>query len=87
MNRYIITFGQDHAHRVNDTTFDKDCVAVVKAETEGEAHRWAMEAFDRKFHRCIPEEYFNEEGYAKHFPRGKFPANFKEVENEKESST
>ena len=30
MERFIIPFGQDHAHRVNNYTFDKDSIAVIQ---------------------------------------------------------
>lgn len=43
MNKYYITFGQDHYHRINDTFFDKDCVGVIKAKDYWEARQIAFE--------------------------------------------
>ena len=78
MKRFIITFGQVHTHRINCYTFDKDSVAIIQAEDTNEAHHIAMDIFKGVFHQCVPEEYFDAEGFIKYFPRGKHPSNFKE---------
>lgn len=75
MKKFIITFGQIHAHRVNGKTFDKDSVAVVKAESQNEAHEFAMDVFNKEFHHCIPEEEFDNSNSIQYFPRGKMEAN------------
>ena len=75
MNRFIITFGQTHTHRVNNYTFDKDSVAIIKAETHKKAHDLAMEIFNKEFHNCYPEEAFDNGDNIKYFPRGKIEAN------------
>lgn len=69
MNKYYITFGQVHVHSVNGKTFDKDCVAEIEAETNGEAHELAMKAFDGKFHQCVDEDRVDGE-FMSFFPRG-----------------
>ncbi len=73
MNKYYITFGQIHAHSVVTSkgrmTFDKDCVAEIEAESQGEAHTIAMEVFDGKFHQCEPEDKVDDE-FMSFFPRG-----------------
>jgi len=75
MDRFIITFGQKHAHRVNGTTFDKDSVAVIRAEDYEEARKLAFNFFDNKFHNCMTEEEFDDGNLIQYFPRGKFNAN------------
>ena len=42
MNKYYITFWQDHAHSINWKTFDKNCVGVIKAENYNEARKIAF---------------------------------------------
>ena len=45
MNKYYVTFGQVHVHRVNGKTFDCDCVAVIEAETEKDAREKSFDYF------------------------------------------
>lgn len=68
MKNYI-TFGQIHVHSVNGKTFDKDCVAVIEAETAEQGRDKAFEFFDGVFHRCIPESEWQPE-MLEYFPRG-----------------
>lgn len=75
MNRYIITFGQQHAHRVNGITFDKDSVAVVTADNEEEARAFAQDVFKNEYHSSYPEDVFDSSDKIKYFPRGKMEAN------------
>ena len=72
---FIITFGQQHTHRINNYTFDKDCVAVIRAETLQEAHDIAMDIFDEQFHRCSQELDFDLKGSIQWYPRGKYNVN------------
>lgn len=65
--KVYITFGQVHAHSVNGKTFDKDCVAVIEAETVNDGHAKAMELFNGKFHRAVGEV---DESFMSFFPRG-----------------
>jgi len=75
MERFIITFGQQHCHRANGVTFDKDSVAVIKANSHSHAREIAFELFDNKFGTSYTEEDFDEGGAIEFFPRGKFDAN------------
>ena len=75
MNKFIVTFGQQHAHRVNNLTFDKDSVAVVKAENETEARKFCFEVFKNEYHNCTLEKYFDNNNRLQWFPRGKMEAN------------
>ncbi len=40
-----ISFGQVHVHKVNGKTFDKDCLALIKAQTELEGRNMAFKVF------------------------------------------
>ncbi len=51
MKNFYITFGQEHAHRVNNHTFDKDSVGIIKARNESDARDIAFELFGQKFAR------------------------------------
>lgn len=74
--RVIITFGQDHTHRVNNYTFDKDSVAIIEAESRTQGREIAVELFGLKFCTSYTEDYFDEKGMLSYYPRGKHPANF-----------
>jgi hypothetical protein len=70
MTKYTyITLGQDHVHHIDGKLINKDCVAVIPAETAKEGRDKAFELFGPKF--CF--EYFdsrwNEESL-KYYPRG-----------------
>jgi len=75
MERFIITFGQQHAHRVNGVTFDKDSVAVIKGVNHAEARETAFDLFGPKFMTSYEEKYFDEQNLIRYFPRGKMEAN------------
>lgn len=68
MKTYV-TFGQEHAHRVNGKFFDKDCVAVIETETALEGRNRAVELFGLKFFTSYPEYRWTAEKLA-YFPRG-----------------
>ncbi len=44
MNRYYVTFGQAHTHRINGNTVDCDTALAVDAETYAEARRKVVDA-------------------------------------------
>jgi hypothetical protein len=68
--KVYFTFGQDHAHRVNNVTLDKDIVAVVEAPTETEARELVWDWFGGgKFAFSYPEDKWDEDDM-KYFPRG-----------------
>lgn len=64
-----VTFGQDHLHSIGDKVFDKDCVAVIKADSEFRGREKAFEFFGRQFFATYPERLWNEDNL-KYFPRG-----------------
>lgn len=69
MNKMFITFGQAHEHTIGDLVFDRDCVAVINAETETEGRTKAFAIFGPKW--CFA--YFGEHRKRldlSHFPRG-----------------
>jgi len=69
MQKTYVTFGQDHTHRINGTTIDKDCVAVIVSEDAKEGRKIAFELFGPKFSFEYPEKYWNDEKLS-YFPRG-----------------
>jgi hypothetical protein len=69
MAKTYVTFGQDHVHRVNETTFDCDCVAVIECDDETHGRKLAFDFFGPKF--CF--SYFDDQfdmSSMRHFPRG-----------------
>ena len=42
MKNTYVTFGQTHVHSVNGKIFDKDCVAVIKANSKSEGRDLAF---------------------------------------------
>ena len=65
MNQYYISFGQVHAHSVAGRTYDKDCIAVIKAKSKDRAHDLAMEIFGPKWSML-----YEKEPDMSYFPRG-----------------
>lgn len=49
MKKHYVTFGQDHTHRVNGQTIDRDCVVVFDAENYIEGRTKAFILFGNKF--------------------------------------
>ena len=77
---YYVTFGQVHTHSVDGKTFDRDCVAVVRASDYGEARKIAFKTFGAKW-AFIYEEVPD---VKKFYGRGLMALNFKEESDEKE---
>jgi len=69
MNKYYITFGQDHTHRVPNHTLDKDCVAVIEAVDYMAARKKAFELFEAKWCFLYEEEKIDDK-FMSYFPRG-----------------
>lgn len=67
--KHYVTFGQTHVHSVEGKTFDKDCVAVFKAETSKEGRELAFQHFGPKFCFHYTEEEWDEDNM-KWYPRG-----------------
>ena len=68
MKTYV-TFGQSHVHKIDSRTLDKDCVAVIHAESKEDGRKKAFELFNGKF--CF--EYFEDEfdkASLKYYPKG-----------------
>lgn len=47
--KHYVTFGQQHAHRINGITLDCECVAVYECDSPEEGRDKAFEAFGPKF--------------------------------------
>lgn len=69
-SNFIITFGQEHLHRVNGKVIDKDCVVSITAINMLEARTKAFELFGDKWCFCYEEGDFIYKGSIKYFPRG-----------------
>ena len=73
--RTYVTFGQTHVHSVNGKTFDKDCVAVIEAESAELGREKAFEYFDNTFFTTYSEKFWDKETLF-FFPRGYINVNF-----------
>lgn len=49
LKKFYVSFGQTHTHSISGKTLDKDCIAVIWAKNEVEAHDKAMEIFKGVF--------------------------------------
>ena len=63
MKTYV-TFGQEHVHRINGKTFDKDCVAVLEGD-----RNTVFQLFGQKFCFEYPEDQWDDKKIV-HYPRG-----------------
>jgi hypothetical protein len=66
--KIYITFGQDHVHRVNNKTFDKDSVALIEAPSHREGRDIAVELFGLVWATSYEEKEMME--ILHYFPRG-----------------
>lgn len=48
-NKYYVTFGLCHVHKMGDVTFNENTVAVINAPTEQEARDIAFQVFEDKW--------------------------------------
>lgn len=69
MKKTYVTFGLDHAHRVNGKTLDLNCVAVINHTEEEDGRAIAFELFGPKFSFEYPEERWDDSKIS-YFPRG-----------------
>ena len=81
MKTYV-TFGQTHVHHIDGKIFDKDCVAVIPAESPEEGRRKAFALFGPTF--CF--EFYDMPPNMEYFPRGfveiDYPLKSEEDEND-----
>jgi len=66
-NKYYVTFGQVHIHRIGDTVFDKDCVAVVDAYSIDHAMKILDKYFGERYSRIFDNLDFVKMQY---YPKG-----------------
>jgi len=68
MEKFYITFGQDHVHKHNGNILDNNCIGVIKAESYSKMRELAFEWFGDKFATTYTA---NEIGNKiQYFPRG-----------------
>lgn len=73
MKTYV-TFGQDHAHAINDKTFDKDCVAIINCDSKAHGRTLAFEYFGLQFCMEYSEVYWTKDKL-RFYPRGYIEVN------------
>lgn len=71
----FITFGQCHTHRLNDVTFDKDIVGVIKCKDYADGRQIAHELTKGIFATSYNVEQIKRS--MRHFPRGVAPMNWR----------
>lgn len=71
----FVTFGQVHVHRVNNKTFDRDCVAVIEAQSEAHARQIAFDCFGDKFFTTHTDKDQMDKDVSKFYPRGYITVN------------
>ncbi len=59
------TFGQDHAHRINGKTLDKDWVVEMETKTREEAREKMFEFFGQKW-----SNQYNKKPTMSFYPKG-----------------
>ena len=69
MAKCYITFGQIHTHLIGDKEFDKDTVAVFKANDYWSGRDRAFELFGRKFASFYYNSQWNESNI-EYYPKG-----------------
>lgn len=67
MKSYYFSFGQAHAHRVNNITLDKDCIVRIHAKNSEEARQKMFDLFGNKW-----AMQYDEKPVMSYFPRGVF---------------
>lgn len=72
LKRTYVTFGQSHTHRVNNKTFDADCVAVIDAESYDAGRKKAEEYFGLQFCTTHTDQDWTP-AKASFYPRGCIP--------------
>ena len=73
MKELFISFGQQHTHRVNNVTFDKDSIARIKCKDYADGRKIAFELFGDKFAFDYSKEEIEKSLHF--FPRGIIDAN------------
>ena len=70
-----ISFGQVHAHRVNNKTFDCNTLAEISCESHKHGRELAFEYFGDKFFSSYTEAEIADPEFMKWFPHGILKAN------------
>ena len=70
MAKTYVTFGQIHVHRMNGKEFDKDCVAVIEAESAELGRIQAFRYFGYKFCTSFYDKEWEEDIQMRYYPRG-----------------
>lgn len=68
VEKFYITFGQEHVHQHNDIVLDKNCIGVIKAESHEKMREIAFKMFDGNFATTYTEYEIHDK--LKYFSRG-----------------
>lgn len=68
--KIYITFGQTHTHSINSKTLDKDCVAIIEAESVKEGRQIAFDTFGDKWSFQYTDKTFNMKWMDRFYHRG-----------------
>ncbi len=63
--KIYISFGQVHTHRVNNQTFDCDCLAEIECDSHEHGRNLAFEFFDDKFFTSYEEKDLDLEWFSR----------------------
>jgi len=82
MKYTYVTFGQSHRHEIDDTVFDKDCVARIPADSWAEGREKAFKIFGPKFCFEYHDTSWDEAKQLSFFPRGYIDINLAEPQEQ-----
>jgi len=69
MKQLCVTFGHSHVHKHDKYTLNRNCVAVITAQTIEEADAMAFDWWKGEFHQHIDRAKWDEANM-KYYPRG-----------------
>lgn len=69
MEKFLISFGQEHTHSLNGVTIDKDILVEVNAKNHYEASKKAHKLFGNLYCTTYMKNT-KDENFYEYFPRG-----------------
>ena len=76
MNKYLVSFGQSHTHRINGKTFDCDTLMELEDKDYESAYQHAFDLTEGKFGTLYENEKRNDPKFISLFPKGIIPLNY-----------
>ena len=68
--KIYISFGQVHTHKINNTTFDCDCLAAITCDNHEKGRQKAFEYFGDQFFTSYDADKIKDPEFMSWFPRG-----------------